>query len=65
MLLGGFGLRDDNSEVRIKKITNRGSNMAVTYSKLNNFFYFLTTIGRKTITRGFLRPLKLVVNIDF
>ena len=39
--------------------------MAITYSKFNNFFYFLTTIGRKTITRGFLRRLKMVINSDF
>ena len=28
-------------------------------------FYFLTKIGRKTITRGFLRSLKMVVNSVF
>ena len=65
MLLEGFRVRDDNSGVRIWKIKNARSNMALAYSKFNNFFFFLTTIRRKTITRGFLRPLKMVVNSDF
>ena len=39
--------------------------MAVTYSKFNTFFIFFNRIGRKTITRGFLRSLKMVVNLDF
>ena len=39
MLLGSFGVCDDNSEVGIQKIKNGGSNMAVTYSKFNNFLF--------------------------
>ena len=39
------------------------SNMAVTYSKFYNFFYFRTTIGQKI--RRLLRSLKMVVNLYF
>ena len=53
MLLGGFGVRDDNSEVRIWKYKNGGSNIAVTYSKFNNFFILLLLLAEKLLLGDF------------